>query len=476
MKSRFSCWFRIVSIIILCCFSGSLGVMSGPGIAAAAFSVGEEREVGERLLSIVRKEFTLLDDPDISQYVSGLGRELLAPLGPQFFNYHFFVISNRELNAFAAPSGLIFIHSGLIEAISRENELVSVLAHEVAHAASRHIAGQIDKAEKMTAGSVALMIAGIAMGAGPLGEALITGSMAANAAMGLKFSRRDEEEADRLAFKWMQEEGRDPQAMVDMLREMRRISRFRSANLPPYLLSHPEPGKRIGYVQDMILFGPKKKYRTVDEFAFQRIKARVLSLTMGPEALLPRYSRMVADASASEAEKGMARYGLALVYQQQARYDRAEAELKAVQVRFPDKAMLKTDLGVLYFDSGRFQEARGLFEETLAAEPDNGYAAYYLARTLQQTGHRLQALRMYEDLLAALPDYTKLYFELGKLETKVGEPGAGAYYLGMYHWYSGQAEQAKTQLKRAIKELPANNGLRAKAEAWLVKIKKLEKE
>ena len=461
---------------MLCCFTGSLGVISKPGTAAAAFSVGEEREVGERLLSIIRKEFTLLDDPDISQYVSGLGRELLGPLGPQFFDYHFFVISNRELNAFAAPSGLIFIHSGLIEAVSRENELVSVLAHELAHAASRHIAGQIDKAEKMTAGSVALMIAGIAMGAGPLGEALITGSMAANAAMGLKFSRQDEEEADRLAFKWMQAEGRDPQAMVDMLREMRRISRFRSANVPPYLLSHPEPGRRIGYVQDMLLFGPKKKYRTVDEFAFQRIKARVLSLTLGPETLLPRYSQVLADDSASEAEKGMARYGLALAHQQQARYDLAEAELKAVQARFPDKAMLKTDLGVLYFESGRYQEARKQFEATLAVEPDNRYAAYYLARTLQQTGHQLQALRMYEELLTVLPNYTKLYFELGKLETKVGEPGAGAYYLGMYHWYSGKAEQAKTQLKRAIRDLPANDGLRAKAEAWLAKIKRLEKE
>ncbi|MDX1777212.1 MAG: M48 family metalloprotease, partial [Desulfobulbales bacterium] len=98
---------------------------------AFAFSVGEEKEVGEELLTMIRREFDLIDEPDIIQYINELGRETLAVAGSQYFDYHFFVIKNKELNAFAAPSGLIFFHSGLIESLDKEGELVGVMAHEV---------------------------------------------------------------------------------------------------------------------------------------------------------------------------------------------------------------------------------------------------------------------------------------------------------------------------------------------------------
>ena len=90
---------------------------------AFAFSVGEEKEVGEQLLTMVRKGFTLIDEPDVIQYINELGQGTLAVAGSQYFDYHFFVIKNKELNAFAAPSGLIFFHSGLVESLDSEEEL-----------------------------------------------------------------------------------------------------------------------------------------------------------------------------------------------------------------------------------------------------------------------------------------------------------------------------------------------------------------
>ncbi len=466
---------RVVAWLML--FFMITGTTFSP-VTARAFSVGEEREVGEHLLSIVRSRFTLLDDPDISQYITGLGQEMLAPLGPQYFDYHFFVVSNRDLNAFAAPSGLIFIHSGLIEAVNKENELVSVLGHEVGHVVQRHIAGRIDKSKKLTAGAVALMIAGIAMGGGPLAEALVVGSAAASTSIGLKFNRMDEEEADRLAFSWMQNVNRDPASMVDMLRELRRITRFRSANIPPYLLTHPDPGARMGYVQDLVLFNPRKDYRKVDEFPFQRIKARILSQTIEPMVLTPRYSKILADPAAGDDEKAFARFGLALVLEREARYDLAESEMLQVISAMPDRAILKTDLGIIYFNSGRLSQAEKLFRETLAVEPKNAYASFNLARTLHQTGSPSEALRIYEDLLPIFPDYVKLYYELGKLKTELKEPATAAYYLGMYHWYSGTSrlEDAKTQFQRAISGLPAGDRLRAKAEEMMAKIVKIEEK
>ncbi len=252
-----------------------------PSQKANAFSVGEEKELGEKLLSVVRQEFTLLDDPDISQYINSLGQEIVKEAGPQYFNFHFFVINNKEFNAFAAPSGLIFVHSGLIETMDNEDELFGVLAHETGHVVSRHIAQRMEKDKKMSIGTAALILAGIAVGAGPLGEALITGSMAASESMNLHFSRQDEEEADRLAYEWMKEDNRNPQEMVTMLQKMVRISKYRLGNTPPYLLTHPEPERRVGYVQDLLYIDKGKKYPEHSDFAFQRFKARILALCQG---------------------------------------------------------------------------------------------------------------------------------------------------------------------------------------------------
>lgn len=447
------------------------------GISPAhGFSVTEEREVGEQLEIIVRQKFDLLDDPDIVQYVRGLGREIIAVSGPHYFEYQFFVISNKELNAFAAPSGLIFFHSGLIEAVEHENEFVSVMAHEVGHASSRHIADRLAKAQKTSVGTLALMLAGIALGNGALSEALITGSMAANASLGLKFSRIDEEAADRLAFKWMQESKRDPGAMVDMLREMRRIDLFRGGNLPPYLLTHPQPAARMGYVQDLLLFDRSREYRPVDEFPFRRFKKRVAALTRDTGVLLSRYAGYIARPDADPVEKVMAEYGLALAYARQADFARAEQYLKQVMAAYPGQALLKVDLGVLYYDAGRYPEALQLFREAVGNDPENAYALYYQARVLQRLGSLPQAAGSYEELLALIPDYAKPYYELGRIRAAQGDQGSGYYYLGMSQWYEGDLPAAEASLNKALETLPAGHQFSGPVKDILARIKKAEKK
>jgi len=144
-----------------------------------AFSVGDEKKVGEQLITMVRRGFNLIDEPDIIQYINELGRSTLDVAGPQYFDYHFFIIDNKELNAFAAPSGLIFFHSGLIESLENEGELVGVVAHEIGHVVSRHLAGRMEKSTIISAATTLGVLLGIALGAGALSQALISGSVAA---------------------------------------------------------------------------------------------------------------------------------------------------------------------------------------------------------------------------------------------------------------------------------------------------------
>lgn len=466
---------RLLTWLVLFVFlAGHLPPLPFAPAPALAFSVGEEREVGEKLLTIIRKEFTILDDPDLTQYITLLGRQTLHLAGPQFFDYHFFIIDNKEFNAFAAPSGLIFFHSGLIDLCATEGELVSVLAHEIGHAASRHIADRLGKSAKVNVATTAAMLAGLLLGQGALSQALITGSMAGGAMASLKFSRQDEEEADRLAFEWMKKQDRDPAEMVAMLKKMRRASRYHRTQLPTYLLTHPEPEHRIGYVEDKIFLDEQRQYPARDEFAFQRFKYRVQALTGNVQTTLAILKNRSEEPDALEKDP-MVFFGLSQVYQSLRDYPAAEEALRKVIQRYPDRHILRTDLGRLKLEAGETGEALAIFREMNRQNPYDVYNTFSLARALQQDGQTAQAAAIYENLTAQMPTYSKLYFEIGRIRAALGNHALGHYNLALYHHYEGTVLSARYHLDLARKATQAGDPLRAKIQELQEKIDRLEK-
>jgi len=423
--------------------------------------------------SMVRKEFKLLEDPDIDQYVSLIGKEVLAVAGPQFFDFQFFVIDNKDFNAFAAPSGLVFIHSGLLEAMENEDELVGVMAHEIGHVANRHIADRIDKAGKINIGTVAMVLAGIAMGGGDLSEAVIAGAMATGASMNLKFSRENEEEADRLAYGWMQKMGRSPEAMLSMLAKMRKLSILKMGDIPPYLLTHPDPARRMSYVQDLMQIDDNRiAVEEKTDFNFQRIRYRVLVGTKDATALLPHLLKKLPS---REPKDFMVRFGLAQVYLHEGDYIRARQYLKEVIEKYPEESILKTDLGITYLRERNIPQALAMFQEARKSNRHDAFTAFYLAKTLEQKGEIIQAIELYEELLVMVPTFARLHYHLGRTRTNNGQPGLGHYHTGVYSWLEGDIKTAKYHLQKALEKLPKDSPFQKKSQDMLAKMKRLEK-
>ena len=232
---------KIISLLL----TGIL-IQSGSISAAHDFSIGEERELGEKLLYSVRASFPILGEPDLHQYINDLGQEVLQVAGLQFFDYRFYIVDSNQFNAFAAPSGLIFFYTKLIESMNSEDELVSVLAHEIGHVDKRHLASRMKKGKAINIASLGLALAAIAFGgAGAATQTLLAGSLAAGQSAQLYFSRQDEMEADLLAYKWIKDLHKNPDGQKEMLRTMRRITRYRSGQIPQYLLTHPDPEARL---------------------------------------------------------------------------------------------------------------------------------------------------------------------------------------------------------------------------------------
>lgn len=469
--TRFRPSFRATVVLL----AGLLFLILGlRAMAFAAFTVGEEKKVGEKIQSTIRQEFPLLDDPDIDQYISLLGREILEVAGPQYFDYRFFVISDKDFNAFAAPSGLVFINSGLIEAMENEDELVGVMAHEIGHVVRRHIADRIDKGSKVSMGTAALVLAGIALGGGEVSEAVITGAIATGASMNLKFSRENEEEADRQAYSWMLQLGRDPEALVSMLGKMRRIAILKVGNPPPYLLTHPAPEQRLGYVQDLLQSSPPPpdSVRRSEDFRFNRIRYRTLLATRETTSLLPR---LLKKAETDNEEGWLARIGLALLYQQEGNFTKARQLFADLIEHFPGQTILKADLGVTCFREGKTAEAIKLLTEAHATDHRDAYIIFHLARALEETGQTTPAIDLYQSMLSITPTFSRLHFHLGRALAESGQVGQSHYYNGMFSWLEGNVPTARFHLQKALENLPAQDPLREKCRNLLGKIKQLEK-
>ena len=420
---------------------------------SAAFSVGEERAMGEQLLYQIRLAFPLLDDPDISQYINELGGEVLEIAGFQYFDYHFNIIQSSQFNAFAAPSGLVFFYSGLIEQMNHEDELVSVLAHEIGHVVSRHIAKGMDKSKKVTVATTLLALASLALGVGALSQALMTGSLAAGQAANLYFSRQNEEEADLLAYGWMKDMERSPKGQEAMLRTMRRISRYTMGNnVPQYLLTHPHPEMRLDYVQALEAYESDQldNFPETDDFAFLRVRYRILSLVKEGKQLRNLLLNNLADSSKSEGERIMLEYGLSQLDRMENNYASSRKRLQKVIAFYPQKSILLVDLGIVELAAGNKDQALALIRKAYNKDRNDMWATFQLARVWLALGNLDQAERYLQEVESKMPNYSKVYFELGKLKAAQGHNSIASYYLGKYNLYEGRLKFARQSFHVAL--------------------------
>jgi predicted Zn-dependent protease len=441
------------------------------------FSLGDERKVGEKLLYSVRSAFTIKDDPDIRQYLHKLGRSVLEVAGIQYFDYHFFVIDDKEFNAFAAPSGLIFFHSGLLATMQSEDELVSVMAHEIAHISKRHLAERVEKGTYTGIASLGLALAALAFG-GSTAPVLLTGALAAGQSANLHFSRQNEEEADLLAYGWMKQLDRDPRGQVRMLETMRRVSRYRSEKPPQYLLTHPDPEARLNYIQSLIDLDASSLGEVPldrEDFEFFRWKYRVLADLKDNEQFRGSMASILADARASTFAKNMATYGLAQLARNDGDHKRSMDLLQQVIAAFPDRVQLQVDKGVLLAAMNRLAEAEETLKGALRREGGDLYATFVLGKVLQRQGRMAEAERAFTTVAYQYPEYAQVYFELGHLAAAAQRGGLASLYLGKYDLYSGKLKQAEQSLRIAQRDKSLAEKDRAEVRELLKKIEELRK-
>ncbi len=424
-----------------------------PAPARAMISIPEEREMGQKLIKTVLPQVKLVKDPEVQQFVERIGRNILNVIPGRFFNFRFFVIEDPALNAFAMPGGLVFVHSGLLEAIDSENELACVLAHEFGHVQGRHIARRMENMKYVNIGTAVLAIAGLFLGGGQAGSALLTGSMALNQSIGLGYSRSDEQEADRRAFQSICKAGYDPRGLKTTLEKMMKNNWLGSSAIPKYLLTHPAPEERITYIDDLWKSHPCYERHKENPFTLHRIQVKLKVMDTPSAEAIESYRSILRK----EPENLMATYGYALSLDKARRYNESLEVFARISKLAPDPTAFQIDEAKTLFHSGKYKETIKLLTGYLAKRPRDVSGKYFLARAYLETGQAKKALPYFKSLMPEWEDMPEFLLQLGRCYAALNRPGFAHYYLFRYYSLTGNMQIAEFHKKKALAALPKDS-------------------
>jgi Zn-dependent protease with chaperone function len=240
------------------------------------YSPEQDVKIGQEAAAEVRKEYPIIDDRQIVNYLDELGRSLVAAapneLDHPAFQYSFTPVNFKEINAFALPGGPMFVNRGMIDAARSEGEVAGVMAHELSHVLLRHGTANATKAQGFQLGALAGAIAGAVIGGG-VGQVISQGSQFGLGAWLLKYSREYEKQADLLGAQIMARAGYDPRDLARMFETIQKESR---GGGPQWLSSHPDPGNRTKYITDEA--AKLQIARRADDRGFLNAKSRLASL------------------------------------------------------------------------------------------------------------------------------------------------------------------------------------------------------
>lgn len=436
-------------------------------LGAASLSPEEERVLGKKFRLMVQSRLPMISDPDVVSYVEQVGRKILAQAGPQFFEYKFYVISDEALNAFAAPSGLLFVHSGMIEAMDSESELAGIMAHEIAHVVARHIARRMERMQRLSIITMAGALAGIFLGGGKAGEAIATGALATSSTLSLKYSREDEEEADRMAFKWIEAAGYDVRGLISTFKKIRRHRFLGSPTVPSYMSTHPVLEERIGYLEDLILTHPAP-VRRQDPASLRRCQIGLALAMKSPAELREKWG---SERQKNSKDDPYLYYGLALTYQAEKRYAEANSYLdRAAALGVPD-SLVQGERGVNAFFQGQLSEALTLLSQATEGDPHVARFQFYLARTYKELGRTEEAAVCLEKIEREFPDYAEPYYLLGLIYGAGRHQGLAQYNLGMYYKLIGEYQRAQNHLQQALENRDLSPARREEIQGILDELK-----
>jgi len=447
-------------------------LLAAPGTASDLPSLGDasssivspEQEylLGRAWLSLLRGQVPHLSDAQLKDYVETSVYRLSETSQVQDRRLEFILIDSDQLNAFAAPGGIIGVNAGLFLYAETEAEYAAVLAHELAHLSQRHFARGLEAQEHLQVPVMATMLAGIiatVAGAGDAGIAAIASSQAGAMQAMRRFSRQNEQEADRIGLLNLEKAGYDPRAMPSMFERLMRQYRY-DAKPPEFLLTHPVTESRIADTRNRA-----EQYHAggrQDDQHYQLMRARVQLVYEQTNGMAVKRFRAQLDASP---KSSAARYGLVLALTKSGRLNEAREALKPLLDKSPNNIDFNLAAAALDITANRLKDAESRVGRLLALYP----GSYPLRQTrvdlLLKQNQPAAAEKVVNELLASRPHDPDVWYLAAEVRGLSGDIIGVHQARAEYFALVGNYDQAIEQLDFAKRRASGNFQLAARMDA-----------
>lgn len=417
------------------------------GDNAGIISPVEEYRTGEAVIRNIRRAGGVLDDSLIQDYLNEIGYRLVAHSETDQ-PFHFFLIKDSSINAFALPGGFIGINAGLIMATRSESELAGVMAHEIAHITQRHHARQYEQSSGNIP-LIAALIAAMVLGSqdNDIGQAAVASVAAGQVQKQINFTRANEKEADRLGIKILIGADFNPHSMADFFDTMDKQSRLYGDNIPEFLRTHPVNPARIADAKQRAQQYQNRLETDSDKYYLLRARLFVLA----SEDINKTEKELASKLKLGNYEnKNATRYGYALALMLNKNYKEA---LQQANI------LIKENNGVIAYHILKAQietaallysEAINTFQQLLKIYPGNKTINLYYAETLLSANKISHANQVLENIAKTDTNTPQVYQLLAKTQSKLNKPAYSHQSLAEYYYLLGQTHDAIKQIEIAL--------------------------
>ncbi|MCW7752854.1 M48 family metalloprotease [Desulfobotulus sp. H1] len=447
LKKAVNCVFAVLVLTVL--------LLSFPH-PALSLTLQEEEEIAEQFVRYIQATQRLVRDPVITEYVRGVGNRILATIDNPPFPMTFNVVLDPSYNAFAGPGGHIYVHSGLILAMEREEELAGIMGHEIAHVTCRHIAELVSRSRKVGLGTLAGMAAGILAAVGGASPdaaiGLIMGSQAAGQSAILSHTRENERQADERGLTYLTDAGYGGEGLLTMLRKIRSKEWYTTDDVPTYLRTHPGTEERIAFVASWLETRNSEavsRDNPSDNDAFQRVRNRLLGRYGEVDTATSQLRRKLQDTP----DDLSLQHALALALIRQNAREEALALMEKVARSRPMDTVTIADLGRIRYHADRPESAIPLLKN-VAPETDDPEVFFDLGRAYTAVGNYEAAVKTFDRVLSMAPSLIGAHYSLGEAYGRMGRDGMSHYHLGRYHQGARDFTNADFHYSRSLVLLP----------------------
>lgn len=422
--------------------------MDHHSLAVAANSLESKilQRQARQFIDIVRKSKQFSDDLLINTYVVELAKKLARAADLDEDPLRYFVLLDSAPNAFAAPGATFFINTGLVDIVNNEAELVSVMAHEIAHFKQDHLK-RLLKAHKATqTPSLLAVLAGIIIG-GDAGIAAIAGAQAARIESVIDHTLSYEREADNVGLRIMADAGYDPKYAKNLMLALEK--RIREAGVVQSNIhnTHPVTPERVASVDARLRQYSNLTFPQLStEFDYFKARIQVL-FDWEPNKTYSYFENKLS--SENQSEQSVNRYGYALSLAKDGRIDEAKQHFVQLLSEQPDNLWVVTAAAELELIAGNTSATLSLLETKANAEDPHPAVIELYAKALLQSGNAEQAYRYVRKHLSSNPEHIQLLKIHAQVANQAGAAADGYLSDADYHFEIGDLKIALSQLKFA---------------------------